>query len=199
MKIKIFLSFLFLFLYQLLMSQSTDSINNYIISGTVVNGETNELLIGAHVINSNYYGTKTDETGVFSIAVIPNDTLRISFIGYKSLEYITPNREKGKYIIKFKLYTNSIMLQEVEIFPWPSYDEFKKAFAEHKSDEPEIKMEGVKLYKDRNIDPLEFTMLHIFTNPISLMYDKLLDKKAKQRRRIERRRETIKESSFIKD
>lgn len=199
MKIKIILSFLFLYIYHLSVGQQIDSTNNYTISGTVVDGETNEILVGAHILNSNYIATKTDESGIFAITVNSNDTLRVSYIGYKYLFFITPNQEKGKYIVKFKLYTDSVMLQEIEIFPWPSYDEFKKAFAELESNNHEIKMEGVKLYKDRNIDPMQFTMLHALTNPISLIYDKLLDKKAKQKRRIERRRLTIKEASFIKN
>ncbi len=199
MKIKIFLSFITLLFNQYIFSQENDTTLSYILSGTVVNGETNELLSGAHLINSNHLGTKTDETGTFQMTVLPFDTIHISFVGYKPLTYIAPIQKSGKYLIKFKLYTDSITLQEVEIFPWPSYEEFKKAFVELKEHEPEIKMEGVKMYQDRNINPMEFTILHILSNPISLIYDKLLDKKAKQRRRIDRRRETIKESSFIKD
>lgn len=199
MKIKIFLSFITLLFCQDIFSQDNDTLTSYILSGTVVNGETNELLAGAHLINSKHIGTKTDETGTFSITVLPFDTIHISFIGYKSLAYIAPIQKSGKYLIKFKLYTDSIALHEVEIFPWPSYEEFKKAFVELKEHEPEIKMEGIKMYQDRNIKPMEFTMLHILSNPISLIYDKLLDKKEKQRRLLERRREVIKESSFIKD
>ncbi|MGE0561978.1 MAG: carboxypeptidase-like regulatory domain-containing protein [Flavobacteriales bacterium] len=199
MKIKIFLSFIVFLFVQFISGQTNDTLASYVLSGTVVNGETNELLIGAHLVSSGYTGTKTDETGIFSISISPNDTLTISYIGYKNLQYIAPALINGKYLIKFKLYTDSITLQEVEIFPWPTYDEFKKAFAELKEHEPEIKMEGVKLYKDRNIDPIEFTMLHLLTNPISVIYDKLLDKKAKQLRRLERRRETIKKASFIDD
>lgn len=199
MKIKIFLSFIPFLFTQLISGQTIDSTISYVLVGTVVNGETNELLVGTHLLSSNQFGTKTDETGTFSISVLPNDTLTISYIGYKTLTYVTPQQNSGKYLIKFKLYTDSITLQEVEIFPWPTYDEFKKAFAELKEHEPEIKMEGVKMYQDRNIEPWEFTMLHIFSNPISLIYDKLLDKKAKQRRRLDRRRETIKEASFIED
>lgn len=198
-KIKIILSFILLFFNQIILAQVKDTSTSYILSGTVVNGETNELLIGAHLITSQHFGTKTDETGIFSLTVFANDTLRVSFVGYKTLYYVAPYQEKGKYLIKFKLYTDSISLNEVEIFPWPSYEEFKKAFAELKSKEPEIKMEGVKLYQDRNIVPYEFPPLSILTNPISFMYDKLLDKKAKQLRRINRSRKTIKESSFIED
>jgi hypothetical protein len=199
MKIKLFFSFILFIFFQLTQAQIKDSSTSYILSGTVVNGETNELLIGAHLVTNQYFGTKTDESGVFSINVAGNDTLKISFVGYKTLHYAVPFHEQGKYLIKFKLYTDSISLHEVEIFPWPNYDEFKKAFAELKSKEPEIKMEGVKMYQDRNIEPFEFPVISVFVHPLSFMYDKLLDKKAKLKRRLERSRKTIKESSIIED
>lgn len=171
-------------------SQTIDS-SYYILSGTVVNGKNNELLSGAHLVSSSSFAAKTDENGNFNINIKENDTLKISYIGFKTYYYVAPYQKTGKYIIKFKLYTDSITLNEVEIFPWPSYSEFKKAFMELKPTEPEIKMEGVKLYQDRNIEPWEFKTGHLLTNPISYIYDKLLDKKAKQRRRIERRINTI--------
>lgn len=168
----------------------------YTLSGTVVNGENNEILSGAHLVSSSSFATKTDENGNFSINLKENDTLKISYVGFKSFYYVTPHQNPGKYLIKFKLYTDSIVLNEVEIFPWPSYSDFKKAFAELKTTEPEIKMEGVKLYQDRNIEPWEFKTVHLFTNPISYIYDKLLDKKAKQRRRIDRRIKTINDAGL---
>lgn len=198
-KITIVLSVIFLGFHQLIQAQVNDTLIIYVLSGTVVNGETNELLIGAHLITNQYFGTKTDETGVFSINVAEGDTLQISFVGYKTLYYAVPYQEKGKYLIKFKLFTDSISLNEVEIFPWPNYEEFKKAFVALKSHEPEIKMEGVKMYQDRNIVPWEFPVISVFVHPLSFMYDKLLDKKAKLRRRLDRNRKTIKESSFIEE
>ena len=162
----------------------------------MVNGDNNELLSGAHLVSSNSYATKTDENGNFNINLKENDTLKISYVGFKSFYYVAPHQNPGKYLIKFKLYTDSITLNEIEIFPWPSYSEFKKAFAELKTTEPEIKMEGVKLYQDRNIKPWQFKTVHLFTNPISYIYDKLLDKKAKQRRRIDRRIKTINDAGL---
>lgn len=184
------LLFLLIFFNTLCYSQTRDS-SYYSLSGTVVNGENNELLSGAHLVSSSSFATKTDENGNFNINVKVNDTLKISYIGFKTYYYVAPHQNPGKYLIKFKLFTDSITLNEIEIFPWPSYSEFKKAFMELKPTEPEIKMEGVKLYQDRSIEPWEFKTIHLFTNPISYIYDKLLDKKAKQRRRIDRRIKTI--------
>ena len=96
-KIKVFLSFILFIFFQLTQAQIKDSSTSYVLSGTVVNGETNELLIGAHLITSQNTGTKTEETGTFSMIVFPNDTLRISYVGYKTLHYVSPFQENGKY------------------------------------------------------------------------------------------------------
>jgi hypothetical protein len=190
------LLFLFLFFSHRNFCQTKDTTNHYTLVGTVVNGENNEMLPGAHLVSTSAYATKTDENGNFNILIKENDTLKISFVGFKPYYYVAPKQDVGKYLIKFKLYKDSILLNEVEIFPWPSYSEFKKTFAELKTTEPEIKMEGVKLYQDRNIQPYEFSTLHLFTNPISYIYDKLLDKKAKQKRRIDRRIKTINDAGL---
>ena len=53
-----------------------------------------------------------------------------------------------------------------------------------------IKMESVKMYQDKIITPKSPSLL----SPASFIYDKLFDKQAKLRRRLERRRNTIKDS-----
>lgn len=176
-----------------------DSTGNFILKGTVVNGINNELLKGAHIIINNTKGVKTDDNGDFTISPKVNDTIRVSYVGFKSLEYITPYKTKGEYLTKFKLYKDSLSLNEIEIFPWPSYKEFKKAFLAMDKQNEKIKMEGVNLYQDRNVTPTEFKMVHLFTNPISFIYDKLFDKKAKLNRRLDRRRTTIKNSAIISE
>ncbi len=170
--------------------------SNYILIGTIVDGESNEVLIGAHIITSKHLGSKTNENGVFEISTMVNDTLNISYVGYKNIIYISPQKEKGRYLTKFKMYKDSISLAEVEILPWPTYDEFKEAFKALDLTEQEIKMTGIKMYIDRNIQPLDYKLYHAVTNPISFIYDRLLDKKAKNRRQLERRRNIINKSTL---
>lgn len=174
-----------------------DDTMGYILSGTVVNGESNELLSGVHIIKNNHFGTYTNENGVFEINVMFNDTLTISHIGYKPLKFIVPKQTEKtptKFLTKFKLFEDSVSLETVEIFPWPSFEDFRDAFKELNLKNEEIKIKGVKLYQDRNIEPYELKFYNIATNPISLIYDRLFDKKAKIKRRIDRRRKTINQS-----
>lgn len=173
-----------------------DSIVTYQLGGTVVDGTTNMPLIGAHIVSQNYFSNHTNSNGVFTLNVNIGDTLKVSYIGYKSLAYVVPINSEYKHLTKFKLYRDSVSLNEVEIFPWPTYEDFKVAFEELNLKNKEIKMEGVKMYQDRNIEPFEFKLYHSLTHPISFIYDKLFDKKAKLTRRINRRRNIIKKSSY---
>jgi len=174
----------------------TDTIaNSYILGGTVVDGSSNIPLAGAHLTSIRSYSTTSNENGIFNLKVLINDTLKISFVGYKTLYYPIPINIEDKHLTKFKLYKDSVSLQEVEIFPWPTYEDFKKAFEELNLKDKEIKMAGVKMYQDRNVEPYEFKIYHSVINPVSFIYDKLLDKKSKLRRRINRRRKIIDKSS----
>lgn len=191
MKLIVLLSFILSI--GIVQGQTNDS--KYLIVGTVVDGSTNQPLSGAHIVSSNKLANKTDSLGEFSISSNYNDTLKISFIGYKTLRFVVPKNEVGKYLTKFKLFKDSISLNTVEILPWPTYKEFKEAFSELNFTENKIEMKGVKLYQDRNITPMDYHLGHLITNPLSFLYDKLLDKKAKTKRRIDRRRSTIEKSS----
>ncbi len=188
---------LFFCISNLIFGQQADASSTYNLIGTVVNGESNELLIGAHLVINGIKASKTDENGNFSLIVEANDTVKITYVGFKALHYIAPKELPGKYLTKFKLYTDSINLKEIEVFPWPSYEEFKKTITLMKPKEPEIKMEGIKMYQDRNIKPIEFPILSVFSCPISFIYDKLLDKQAKLRRRVERRINITKKAAQI--
>ena len=170
---------------------SSQNQNSYTLAGTIVNGNINTPLVGANIISSNRIGTKTSEIGGFEIHTHSYDTLKISFVGFKTLKYICPPKEDGKYLIKFKMYRDSISLEEIEIFPWPTYKEFKKAFLAMSKENEKIKMKGVNMY----VDKLRTAPKPSITNPASFIYDKLFDKKAKMRRRIARRRKTIKKAA----
>ena len=178
----------------------TDSTNSFTLKGTIVNGDDNTLLIGANILINKSYATNTDNNGEFTIQVNGNDSIIISYIGFKSLLYLIQPHEKGNYLTKLKLYKDSISLKEIEIFPYPTYKEFQEAFLTMDKQDEQIKMAGVKLYQDRIIhETYDMGLLNLFTNPISFMYDKLFDKKAKLNRKLERRTNTINKETMISD
>lgn len=181
-------------IFSALSSFSQDS-TSYVLSGTIVDGTNNVLLIGANLLTSRKIGTKTNENGDFEIIIYQKDTLKISYIGFKTIKYIAPQKDKGKYLIKFKMYKDSISLEEVEVFPWPTYKEFKKAFLTLNKESEQVKMKGVNMYTDKSRTAPAPSVL----NPASFIYDRLFDKKSKMRRRLTRRRKTIKRGKSFDD
>lgn len=177
---------LLLLVYPCFTFSQTDS--SYTLTGTIVDAALNTPLQGAHIIKNKHNGVKTDINGFFSIKVKENDNIKISFIGYKSINYTCKHQQKGKYLTKFKLSKDSVFLDEVIIFPYPTYKEFKKAFLALDKQKEQIKIKGINTYIDKQKSTKKPTVL----NPASYIYDRLFDKQAKLKRRLNRHRNTIK-------
>lgn len=176
-------------------AQNNKNDTGYVLIGTVVNGENNHLLIGANIITSLNFGTKSNELGEFSIYTQKNDTIKISYVGFKTITYIPKEKKPGKYLIKFKMFRDSVSLQEIEVFPYPTFKEFKEAFIAQDKQDEQINIEGIKTYVDRDVS---YKAPSVFS-PASFIYDKLFDKQAKIRRKLKRRKGKIEESMQIKD
>ncbi|MEJ2617958.1 MAG: carboxypeptidase-like regulatory domain-containing protein, partial [Ignavibacteriaceae bacterium] len=82
-----------------LMIGITYSQNNGKLSGKIVDASTNEPLIGVNIVlKGTYYGAASDVNGQFTIANITpgNYDIKISFIGYKTVEYTGYKIEAGR-------------------------------------------------------------------------------------------------------
>lgn len=109
-------------------------------SGIVIN-ETGIPLEGAHIlVLNNYKGTITDERGLFSFITHPLDTILFSSVGFKKKSYIIPDTIDEKHLnTVIVMDTDTIMIDEVKIFPWKTYQEFKRAFAELEIEDRDLK------------------------------------------------------------
>jgi len=184
------LTLLIIFSNLLVLGQKTDSLYHYVLFGTVTDSN-NTPLAGANIVNSANYGTSSNNLGEFKIIVRSNDTIRITHIGFESIIYSTPDLKEGEYFTKFTLYPNSVSLESIEIFPWPNYKEFKKAFSAMNKQNEEVRIKGIKMYQDRVITASTPSPL----SPISYIYDRFFDKKAKLNRKLNRRKKTIQNAS----
>jgi len=82
------------------------------ISGYVRDDKSQEKLLGAHVINlSTNSGTSTDQNGYFTLEANSNDSLKISYSGYKSRKIQVNNSTKQLNIS----LSYQDELQEVEV------------------------------------------------------------------------------------
>lgn len=99
-------------------------------SGVVVNNDSLTPIPFVNVmIKNTYRGTVTDFYGFFSFVAQKRDTIVFSCLGYKSAIYIVPDTLKEKrYSIIQILFSDTINLEEVFVYPFPSREEFKDAF-----------------------------------------------------------------------
>lgn len=81
-----------------------------IIKGTVVD-DLNNPMLGANVVNlSNKKGVATNDNGYFELEAKPDDLIRISFVGFATI-----NQTASKLTFPIKMIENKNMLDEVVI------------------------------------------------------------------------------------
>lgn len=83
----------------------------YLLKGNVLDN-ANEPLVGANIqIKGTQTGTLADDNGAFQLDVLPNQTLIVSFVGYKTQEIAV----SGKKSIKVVLTEDSQLLNETVV------------------------------------------------------------------------------------
>ena len=89
-----------------------------------------EPLPFAHVlVLNNYRGTITDRDGKFSFVTQVGDSIMFSSLGYKRKIIVIPDTLGEPFLTTdIILNIDTFMIAEVEVYPWKSYEEFKKAF-----------------------------------------------------------------------
>jgi hypothetical protein len=98
-------------------------------TGRVLN-EFLQPLKFAHILDlRNNQGAITDREGKFSFIVFPNDSILFSTLGYKKSFVIVPDDLENPFFIRDVLMaSDTILITEIEIYPWNDYEEFKEAF-----------------------------------------------------------------------
>ena len=95
------------------------------------------------------YGTSSDNNGYFSIFINPGQTLAFSSVGYKEAVFVMPFDSKGsQYSLIQLMRKETVLLEEVLVFPWPTMDNFKKAFLDIK---PKRNMDDLVFEVQRDI------------------------------------------------
>ncbi len=84
----------------------------------------------AHILIVNKkLGAISDKDGKFSFVVQPNDTIAFSSLGYKHAVVIIPDTLNSKFFTRDVLLSaDTFLIEEVEVYPWNTYEEFTEAF-----------------------------------------------------------------------
>lgn len=107
------------------------SVNNLIqFSGVVLDKDSlTPVPLVAIIVSGTNHGTKTDFYGFFNLIVNPGDELEFISIQYKNAYYKVPDTLNNRYYSAIQiLVKDTVKLPAIEVYPWPSKDEFKKAF-----------------------------------------------------------------------
>ena len=99
-------------------------------SGIIVTGDSLQPVPFVNIlIQGSRRGTTSDYFGYFSLVAKPNDTLVFSCIGFKHNRYIVPDSlSTNRYSLIQVLITDTFLLSETYVYPWPTKDQFKMAF-----------------------------------------------------------------------
>lgn len=111
------------------------------LSGVVLSSDSLERMPFTSIYDkTTRRGTISDYYGYFSMVTRPGDTLVFNYIGYKPGTYIVPDTlsEFGYALIQL-LDPDTLMSKPVRVYPWPSKEEFARAFIEMDPYEDDIR------------------------------------------------------------
>lgn len=115
-----------------LMAQDQDSLIKQPVqfSGVTASEDGKEVVPFITILVKNRYkGTISNVRGFFSFVVLEGDTIQFSAVGYKAAYAVIPkNIPNSQYSIIQLMEMDTIQLDEVEVYPWPSKEAFKDAF-----------------------------------------------------------------------
>lgn len=119
------------------------------VSGLVVNGDEQMGVPGVNIfIPKAGRGTNTNLYGYFSLATLAGDSAIISATGFKKQFYFIPDDGRQSISVIIYLKADTLLLPEIEIFPYPTEELFKQAVLSLRL--PEEELNNMR----RNLDPV---------------------------------------------
>jgi hypothetical protein len=99
-------------------------------SGVVVTADSLKPIPFVNIfIKDSWRGTITDLYGFFSFVAHKNDDILFSALGYKTVSFRIPDTIRAnRYSLIQVMRMDTLVLNETEIYPWPTYEQFKEAF-----------------------------------------------------------------------
>ena len=130
--LNIFIAALVLCVTSAVKAQEVDSTKYIQLSGVAINEEDlNPLPYTTIYDKTQKRGVISDYYGFFSLVTFPGDTLLFSGYSFKTSTYIVPDSLKeNRYSIIHMLQKDTVNIPEVTVYPWPSREDFARAFVE---------------------------------------------------------------------
>ncbi|MBM3434630.1 MAG: carboxypeptidase-like regulatory domain-containing protein [Bacteroidetes bacterium] len=129
------------------------------------------------IIKNTWRGTVADYYGYFSFVAQKGDSLMFSAVGFKKGEFLIPDSITGdRYSLIQVMASDTIMLTQTVIYPWPSKEQFKEAFLKYDVPDDDYErarknLDLAQLKQAANDYPMDGSMN--FRNSMQLYQDKL--------------------------
>jgi hypothetical protein len=108
-------------------------------SGLVVTGEQSVGVPYASVfVPRTSRGAYSNEYGFFSFPLLIGDTCLVRSQGFRPQKYIIPNDGRQSISVVLYLQADTTLLPEIEILPFPTEEDFKRAFLALKLPETDL-------------------------------------------------------------
>lgn len=115
-------------------AQGNDSPHLIQLSGVVVSSDSLDQMPYATIFDKTMgRGVLADLYGFFSIVVMPGDTILFRYYGHLESSYIVPDTLRDERYSMIHMMTKDPKIQilpEVKIYPWPTREDFARAFVE---------------------------------------------------------------------
>lgn len=130
-------------------------------SGVVVSSDSLYPIPSTSImIHNTSRGTISDFYGFYTLVAKEGDTIDFKAIGYTNARFIIPeNLEDGRYSLIQVLKRDTILLKQVDIYPWPTKEQFKTAFMN--LDLPDNDL----IRADKNLDPSKMPTNAVLSDP----------------------------------
>jgi hypothetical protein len=160
-------------------AQTTTTSQLIQFSGVVVSSDSLQPIpYTSVIIRHANRGTITDYYGFYSFVAMKGDTIDFNYIGFKPASYVIADTLKdNRYSLIQVLKRDTIQLKEAMIYPWPSKEEFRRAFIELKLPDDDMKraernLELAKIKEVRNNVPYDAGMnyQHVMQEQQSRLY-----------------------------
>mgnify|MGYP003735367605 CR=1 FL=1 len=146
-------------------------------SGIVVTADSLKPVPFVNIlIKDSWHGTISDLYGFFSFVAHPKDEIIFSALGYKTAFYTIPDTlTVPHYSLIQVMRPDTLVMNETVIYPWPTYEQFKQAFADLNI--PDDDLERAK----KNINEIEKRVLYDdVAMGSSMNYRNYIDKRVSQ-------------------
>lgn len=119
----------FIFSIQLANAQDTREKKVIQLSGIILNSDSTDAVPGVNIyVPKKGRGTASGRFGYFSMPVLEGDSVVFTFIGLKKQIFKVPDKvENDRISLILTMEVDEIALAEIEVMPYPTEEEFKKA------------------------------------------------------------------------